>query len=83
MNNLLNNWKTTSAGLTIMIGSAVHLIFAVRNHTADETTWTNALIAMVGGMGLVYAGDASATNPADKAPVETPTPNPGTITKPQ
>lgn len=59
--NLINNWKTTSAGLLMIIGSIVHLVFAVREKTADENTWTISLTAIVGGIGLIVAGDASAT----------------------
>lgn len=57
--NLLNNWKTTSAGLTMIIGSTVHLVFTVRAGTATETVWTVSLTAIVGGLGLMFAGDAS------------------------
>lgn len=63
---LINNWKTTSAGLTTIIGSTVHLIFAVRAGTANENTWTLSLTAIVVGVGLIFAGDASASTP--KAP---------------
>lgn len=55
--NLLRNWKTTSAGMTLIIGSIVHLVFAF--HTADEATWTASLTAIGGGLGLMFAGDAN------------------------
>lgn len=55
--NLLKNWKTTSAGLTLIIGSIVHLVFTF--HTADEATWTASLTAIGGGLGLMFAGDAN------------------------
>lgn len=58
LKNLLNNWKTTSAGATMIIGSVVHLVFTYK--TANENTWTIALIAILGGVGLIFAGDASA-----------------------
>ena len=57
--NLLNNWKTTSAGLTMIIGSVVHLVFTVQGHVASETVWTVSLTAIVAGLGLIFAGDAS------------------------
>lgn len=67
--NALNNWKTTSAGLTMIIGSAVHLVFAVKGGTANENTWTISLTAICGGIGLIYAGDAAKpTPPTDKQP---------------
>lgn len=61
MQNLLKNYKTTSAGLAIIIGSVVHLVFAVKGHTGDENTWTTALVAIAGGIGLMFAGDAAAS----------------------
>jgi hypothetical protein len=59
--NLLNNWKTTSAGLLMIAGSVVHLVFAVKAGTANENAWTIAITAILGGIGLLVAGDASAT----------------------
>ncbi len=69
MQNLLKNWKTTSAGLALIIGNVVHLVFSVKSHTGDENTWTVGLIAIITGVGLIFAGDASAS-----APVTTPPP---------
>lgn len=56
--NLLQNWKTTSAGLAMSLTAIVHLVFMVRAHTADESTWTTTLLAVIGGIGLIAAGDA-------------------------
>lgn len=60
--NLLRNWKTTSAGLTLIIGSIVHLVFTF--HTADEATWMASLTAIGGGLGLMFAGDANVPSQA-------------------
>lgn len=57
--NMLKNWKTTSAGLTMIIGSVVHLIFAIRGHIATEGVWTATFVAVCSGAGLLFAGDAS------------------------
>lgn len=57
--NLIANWKTTSAGLIMIGGSIIHLVFAVRAKTANENTWTMTLTGIVGGVGLLAAGDAS------------------------
>lgn len=59
--NLLTNWKTTSAGLAMIISSTVHLVYAVAHGAADESTWTTGLMGIVGGIGLVAAGDATAS----------------------
>lgn len=58
MKKLFQNWKTTSAGLTLIGGSIIHLVFSVLHGTADEQTWTLTLGAIVGGVGLMFAGDA-------------------------
>lgn len=57
--NLLNNWKTTSAGVAAIVGAGVHLTFAIKNHTADESTWTTSLLSIATGVGLLAAGDAA------------------------
>ena len=61
MNQLRTNWRTTSAGLTMIIGAAVHLIFAVKAKTADENTWTTSLLAIAGGVGLIFSRDSQAS----------------------
>lgn len=61
MKNLLASWKTTSAGAVMIIGSVIHLIFAVRSGTATEGVWTASLTAIVAGLGLIFAGDAAAS----------------------
>jgi hypothetical protein len=58
---LLSNWQTSSTGLTLIIGSVVHLIFTWR--TATEGVWTASLTAIVGGLGLMFAGDANKSAP--------------------
>ena len=62
--NALTNWKTTSAGLSMIVGAVVHLVFAVKAGTANENTWTTAILAAIGGIGLITAGDATAKPPA-------------------
>lgn len=64
--NLITNWKTTSAGLSMIIGSGVHLIFAVQRGTANENTWTTSLLAIITGIGLLAAGDAGKSATKDE-----------------
>ena len=68
MKNLIANWKTTSAGLLMIGGSIIHLVFAIHSKSANENTWTLTLTAVVGGFGLMFAGDASPTPPAPPKP---------------
>jgi hypothetical protein len=58
MKNLLSNWKTTSAGVTMILGALVHLGFQIKAHTVDENAVMTAVVALVAGVGLVAAGDA-------------------------
>ena len=39
-------------------GAIIHLIFVLKAGKADETTWTITLGAVLGGIGLIAAGDA-------------------------
>lgn len=75
MKNLLNNWKTTSAGILMIAGSIIHLVFQLKAHTANENTWTIAVTGVVGGAGLLLAGDASASQPKDPNPPANPPEN--------
>ena len=58
---LITNWKTTSAGIIMIAGSIVHLVFSVKASNANENTWTITITAIVGGLGLLLAGDATAS----------------------
>lgn len=57
--NAAGNWKTTSTGLTLLIGLTVHLVFAIRNGTATEALWTATLGGMVSAVGFMLSGDGS------------------------
>lgn len=59
MKTLLNNWKTTSAGLIIAIQAVIHLGFEIHSKTADENSWMIAVTSIFGGIGLIFAGDSS------------------------
>ena len=63
MKRLLDNWKTTSAGLVMISGAVIHLVFQLRAHAASEADWNATFIAVMGGVGLIAAGDASQSQP--------------------
>ncbi len=67
LKNLIANWKTTSAGAIMIIGSIVHVIFSMRTGTATEGVWTASLTAIVAGIGLILAGDAAASVTKEEA----------------
>jgi hypothetical protein len=56
MKNLKKNWKTTSAGVLMIIGAIVRL--AVHQGTFTEELIMGAVIAIVGGIGLIVAQDS-------------------------
>ncbi len=55
--NLINNWRTTSLGLTSIAGAVINLVFAIKKGSADQTLWTIAITQVLGGLGLMFAGD--------------------------
>ena len=66
---IFSNWKTTSTGLVMIVGSITHLVFMIRANTADENTWNTTFAAILGGVGLILAGDAGAS--VEKSSVHT------------
>ena len=58
LKHAIDNWKTTSVGLTMAIGAIIHLVYQITAHTSSENTWTIAVGAIIGGLGLIFAGDA-------------------------
>lgn len=57
--SLAQNWKTTSAGLSLIFGAIVHIVFAIKAGTANENSWMIFGAGIIGGIGLLVAGDAS------------------------
>jgi uncharacterized membrane protein (DUF106 family) len=53
----------------MIAGSIIHLVFKIIAHSADEPTWNITVIGIIGGFGLILAGDASAS--ADAKQLET------------
>jgi uncharacterized membrane protein YhiD involved in acid resistance len=63
LNNLLLNWKTTSAGLAMIVGGVIHLIYALKNGGLTEADCTTTVLAIVTGIGFIAAGDANVPPP--------------------
>ncbi len=53
------NWKTSYAGIGMIVGGLTHLGFAIYNKTLTQTMVITELMACVTGWGLLEAGDAS------------------------
>lgn len=61
MNNLLSNWKTTTAGVGIIVTSVFTVIHGWR--TLDANGWSGAVIGIMTGVGLLYAADSNTKPP--------------------
>lgn len=59
MKKLFANWQTSVSGISMICLAVLHLIFQMRAHVADESAWTVAVLAVLGGIGLIAAGDAN------------------------
>jgi hypothetical protein len=56
MKKLIENWKTTSAGVLMIIGAIVRL--SLHHGTFTEELIMGAAIAIMGGIGLIVAQDS-------------------------
>lgn len=63
INNLIANWKTTFAGLTMIVGSAVHLVYALHARGLTESDCSASVLAIITGLGFLAAGDANVKPP--------------------
>lgn len=59
MNNLISNWKTSSAGLVLILTGLIHLGFGIVHKSITETDFTTTMVSIVTGVGLIVAGDGS------------------------
>lgn len=57
----MKNWKTTSVGITAIVGGVVRLIFAIKNHEFTEEAITTSVGGILGGIGLIFAKDSNVT----------------------
>jgi hypothetical protein len=57
----MKNWKTTSMGISMIIGSIVGFYFAWKSNTLNEATVTACVTSLLGGIGLVLGKDAGVT----------------------
>ena len=58
MKNFFASWKTSSAGLLMIIGAIVAMIYT---KPLDQTTLMATVSAVVGGIGLLFAKDGNVT----------------------
>lgn len=54
----MKNWKTTSAGISMITGAIVGVYFAIQANEVNEVVITAAVTAILGGIGLIVSTDA-------------------------
>ena len=57
----MKNWKTTSTGITMIVGGIVGIYFAAKSGNLNEGTVTGSITAILGGIGLIFAKDNNVT----------------------
>ncbi len=61
------NWKTTSAGILMIVGGVVRFIFALKTGMFTEEAVMTTVTAILGGVGLLLAKDGDVTGTGDSA----------------
>ena len=59
--NIGTSWKTTSAGLTMILSGILGFVFGIKNHNLSDATITGSSTAIIGGVGLILAKDKNVT----------------------
>jgi hypothetical protein len=55
MKHILQNWKTSSLGITMIAGAVVSLFFV----PVSQASIMAAVTGILGGLGFLFAGDSS------------------------
>jgi uncharacterized membrane protein len=53
----MKNWKTTSSGISMIVGALVGIYFTYTEGTVDAVVITTAVTAILGGIGLLFSKD--------------------------
>lgn len=59
MNNLVANWKTSSAGIVLILTGLIHIGFGIVHKQITEQDFTTTMVSIITGVGLIVAGDGS------------------------
>ena len=57
----MKNWKTSSAGIVMIVGGVVRFYFAVKSGNFSEEAIMTSVTAILGGIGLLFAKDSNVT----------------------
>jgi hypothetical protein len=55
----LTSWKTTSAGVLMIVGGITAIIFQIKNITQELVI--SSVTSILGGLGLLFAKDSNVT----------------------
>ena len=55
----MKDWKTTSTGILMVVGGIVGFVFSVKGAGVSEAGIIAAVTAVLGGIGLLFAKDAT------------------------
>lgn len=58
---MTGSWKTTSAGIAMIVGAIIGFIFAIKAGSLDEAKAVALSTALLGGVGLIFAKDGNVT----------------------
>ena len=61
-NYFAGSWKTSSAGILMIIGGLVHIGFSIKNKTFTEQDLMAQITLIIGGIGLFFARDNDKTS---------------------
>jgi hypothetical protein len=61
MKNIWKNWKTTSAGILAIVGGITRFAFAMKAGEFTEESVTTTVMAILTGIGLIFAKDGNIT----------------------
>lgn len=63
MKNIFQNWKTTSAGIVLIVSAVVTYLYGMKHGGLTPETITAAVTQFLAGIGLIFAGDAGNNPP--------------------
>lgn len=59
--NIGQSWKTTSTGITMIVGAIVGLYFAYKSNNLNEGTIMGGVTAIIAGVGFLFSKDSNVT----------------------
>ena len=64
--NIFANWKTTTAGITVLVLSVYNIVTSWR--VLDGNGWATSVIGIATGLALIFAADTNTPPPTTPKP---------------